>query len=837
MQEQERPQPPLVELPPPTPIILRDGTTAYLRPAQSDDAAKLAALFERASLESVWLRFFTASTHVSRREIDRMLNIDGVARMTYVVTRGEDAEEQILAIGNYVRLPRWDTAEVAFFVDDAYHGRGLGTVLLERLTAYAKQQHILTIVATVRPENRQMLEVFRQSGFEPHIAWDEGVMRVELPATPSEKARAQAEAREKIATAASLDPFFRPKSIAVIGICQQPHGLGRRVFEQLIRTGFSGPVYPVHPHARSIAAVRAFPSVAEIPDEIELAILAVPADQVLAEVDACAAKHVRVILVLSVGFEETGTEGLHRQNTLLKKVRTHGMRVVGPNCIGLLNTAPDISLNATALPNLAQPGRIAISTQSGALGVAALDYLQASALGVSMFVNVGNKADVSGNDLLQYWEEDPSTDLILLYLESFGNSRKFARIARRVARRKPIVAIKSGHSATGVTRRDYDAYATEALFRQAGVIRAETLEESFDIAALLTRQPLPAGNRVAVVTNTAGLAGLCVDAGEVHGLQFPALSPATVEACRGLLPRDVALDNPLNLRLEAQPEHYTAAVQHVLSDPNADAVIVLYVPIGNATQQELAEVLSQTVSTAGAQTGRPKPVLGCFLHQDKPLAVTGQGVASTTTKLPLFRFPEAAARSLAHAVRYAAWQRRPLDEVSELSAVDTQAARRVIETALDGHGQAELSQRASHELLAAAGLFVSDAAEEADETTVIIRVVEDASFGPLIGFGLSGAVAEVLHDRAFCITPLTRTDAQDLVRSIRGFGLLQRTHSAADLAALEDVLLRVSWLIEECPEISALELQPISVRTGSQGVVVRGGRVSIRPVRPVEGWP
>ncbi len=832
MPEQEKPQPPPVELPSPTPIILRDGTTAYLRPARSDDVEKLQALFERASLESVWLRFFTASTRVSRREIDRMLDIDGVARMTYVVTRGEEAEEQILAIGNYVRLPRWDTAEVAFFVDDAYHGRGLGTVLLERLTAYAKQQHILTIVATVRPENSKMLEVFRQSGFEPHIAWDEGVMRVELPATPSEKARAQAEAREKIATAASLDPFFRPQSIAVIGIYHL-HELGRRVFEQLIRTGFNGPVYPVHPHARSIAAVRAFPSIAEIPDEIELAILAVPADQILAELDACATKHVRVVLVLSTGFEETDAEGLQRQNTLLKKARAHGMRVVGPNCIGLLNTAPDISLNATVIPNPVQPGRIAISTQSGALGVAALGYLQTSDLGISMFVNVGNKADVSGNDLLQYWEEDPSTDLILLYLESFGNPRKFARIARRVARRKPIVAIKSGRSAVGDTYGDYDEYATEALFRQAGVIRAETLEESFDIATLLTRQPLPAGNRVAVVTNTAGLAGLCVDAGEAYGLQFPALSPATVEACRGLLPREVALDNPLNLRLEAQPEHYRTAVQHVLSDPNTDAVIALYVPMGNATRQELAEVLSQTVSIAGPQPGRAKPVLACFLHQDA--SVMGQGTANTATNLPFFRFPEAAARSLAHAARYAAWQCRPQDAVSEPSQVDAQTARRVIETALDDHGQAELGQRASREVLAAAGLLVSDVVAETDETTVIVRMVEDASFGPLIGFGLSGAVAEVLHDYAFCITPLSRTDAQDLVHSIRGFGLLQRTYSAADLAALEDVLLRVSWLIEECPEISALELESISIRTGGQGVVARDGRISIRPVRSVEG--
>ena len=829
MPEQDTSQPPA--LPPPEQIILRDGTTATLRPGRADDVEKLEALFARASLESVWLRFFTASSRVSRREIDRMLDIDGVARMTYVVTRGEGTAEHILAIGNSVRLPRWDTAEVAFFVDDAYHGRGLGTVLLERLAAYAKQQRILTIVATVRPENGPMLEVFRKSGFEPHIVWDEGVMRVELPATPSEKALAQAEAREKIATAASLDPFFRPQSIAVVGIDR--HGLGRRVFEQLIRGGFSGPVYPVHPHARSIAAVRAFPSIAEIPDEVELAILAVPAEQLPAEIDACAAARVRVVVVLSAGFEETDAEAEQRSAALLGKVRAHGMRMVGPNCIGLLNTAPDISLNATVLPEPVQPGRIAVLTQSGALGAAALDYLQAADLGISMFVNVGDKTDVSGNDLLQYWEEDPSTDLILVYLESFGNPRKFARIARRAARRKPVVAIRSGRTAAGIPQPDSGAYATEALFRQAGIIRAESLEESFEIATLLTRQPLPAGNRVAVVTNTAGLAGLCVDAGEAHGLAFPRLSPATVEACRDLLPHGGVLGNPLNLGLEAQPEQYATTVQRVLDDPAIDAVIVVHVPM-DTSQQEVAEALSQTVSEAGARTDRPKPVLLCVLHQDR----TAAGHEDVTTSLPVFRFPEAAARALAHAARYAAWLGRPSGEVATLDQVDAQAARRVIETALDGRGPTALDRAASRALLAAAGLSLSEGAEaveEADGTSVTVRMAEDPSFGPLIGFGLSGAVAEVLHDRAFCITPLSRTDAQDLLRSIRGFPLLQGKHTAADLTALEDLLLRVSWLIEECPEISALELQPVAVRTAGRGMVIRGGRVSVRPLGPGAG--
>jgi acyl-CoA synthetase (NDP forming) len=334
---------------------------------------------------------------------------------------------------------------------------------------------------------------------------------------------------------------------------------------------------------------------------------------------------------------------------------------------------------------------------------------------------------------------------------------------------------------------------------------------------------------VAVVTNAAGLGALCADAGEAHGLQFPTLSPATAEACQGLLPTSVDLDNPINLRIEAQPEHYSAAVEQVLRDTTIDAVIVLYVPIGNATEQELAEVLSHTVHTVRAETGQAKPVLACFLHQDKTLSAAGEVAASITATLPLFRFPEAAARSLAHAAQYAAWQRSPLGQVPKLSDVDADAARSVIETVLENHAEGELGQPETQALLAAAGLRLSDAPEEVDETSVVVRVVEDPNFGPLIGFGLSGAVAEVLHDRTFCITPLTSSDAQELVRSIRGFALLQREHLPVDLVAIEDVLLRVSWLVEECPEICALELQPISVRAAGQGVRLRGGHVHVRP--------
>ena len=812
-------------LPAPAPVILRDGSTAWLRPARPDDVAKLEALFQRASRESVWLRFFTAAVRISQRELARMVDIDGVSRMTYVVTRGEAAEEQIIAIGNYVRLPRWDTAEVAFFVDDAYHGKGLGTVLLERLAEHAKQQRILTIVATVRPENQPMLDVFRKGGFEPHIAWDEGVMRVELPATPSEQARAQAEARERLATAASLEPFFRPQSIAVIGASRQADALGRQVFEQIIRTGFSGPVYPINPYARAIAAVRAFPSILDVPDEVDLAILVVPAEQIHPLVETCAKKRVRAVLVLSAGFAETGETGLARQEELVHTIRAQGMRLIGPNCIGLLNTDPAVRLNTIANPGHPRRGGVAISTQSGALGLAVLDYIHASGLGVSMFVNVGNKADVSGNDLLQYWETDPATELILLYLESFGNPRKFARLARRVTRHKPIVAIKSGRSrvsasgvqaaAAQVSGSDYSAYATDALFRQAGIIRAETLEESLEIATILTLQPLPQGNRVAIVTNAKGLGVLCADACSAHGLVLAGNAGD----------EENEPDNPLALPINARPEDYAAAVQQDIDRASVDAVIVICVPTGSITEQELSQLLSQ----AGQQNGGLKPILSCFLPQyGVPPGQTPDAGANQAAKtlLPLFRFPESAARALAHAATYSAWKRRPLSAVPVPTDVDAEAARRILDTA----GPGWLQPQETRALLAAAGLHLSDSVQRAGPNEVIVRVVEDPNFGPLIGFGVSGAAAEFLQDRALCITPLTSADAQELVHSIRGLPLLASDHGqpASDLDAIVEVLLRVSWLVEECPEIIQLELQPISVFAAGHGVILHQGRISVR---------
>jgi acetyl coenzyme A synthetase (ADP forming)-like protein len=890
-------------------VILRDGTTASLRAARPDDLEHLEALFRRASSESLVFRFFNPVRRVDPRLLQRMVEADGAERMSYLILHGEGTDEQVIAVGSYARLPRWDTAEVAFFVDDAFQGKGLGTLLLEQLAAHARRQGILTLVADVMPENHRMLDVFRQSGFTLHVESEQGVVRVELPATADEAALARADAREHAATVASLEPFFTPRSVAVIGASREERAIGRLVLDRLLQGGFSGPVYPVNPEAHSVAGVRAYPSILDVPDEVDLAIVAVPAARVIEVVDECARQRVRALVVLSAGFAEIGEQGRALQDRLVEKVRAHGMRLIGPNCMGILNTAEDIRLNATFAPMMPVRGRVAMSSQSGALGLAILAAADELGLGLSMFVSVGNKADVSGNDLLQYWESDPETDLIVLYLESFGNPRKFARIARRIAQTKPILAVKSGRSAAGSrAARSHTAAlassdrAVDALFRQAGVIRADTLEELFDVAAVLTSQPLPAGNRVAIVTNAGGPGILCADACEANGLTLPELPPETLTELRTILPPTAGLSNPVDMIASAGPVAYEAVVQMVLRAANVDALIVIYTPAGMAGTEAVAAAIQRGVAAAAA-TGHEKPVLACVVSgQGRPdvlRATNTDGAAGRV--IPWYRFPEPAARALARAVRYGEWRTRPSGQVPHLDGVDAAAARAVVQQALRERGEGWLRPEEVPRLLAAAGIALPpsqvvatpdqaaaaaaaigfpiavkvvsstlvhksdvggvaldlETAEEVRaacarmlesvprETLVegflvqrmvaggvetIVGVADDPNFGPLLAFGLGGTAVEVLNDVALRITPLTDADAKEMVRSIRGLPLLQgyRGRPPCDLDAVEQLLLRISWLVDEVPQVAEMDLNPVTVFAPGAGLATVDARVYVR---------
>jgi acetyl coenzyme A synthetase (ADP forming)-like protein len=657
-------------------VILADGGTVHVRPIGPDDAGRLVAFHAHLSDETVLLRFFSPKPTLTTAEVEWFTHVDQHNRVALAAELGD----RLVGVARYDRVPGTDSAEVAFVVSDEHQGRGIGTVLLERLAAAAREHGITQFAAQTLARNRQMLGVLAAAGFVERTHFDGGVVHIELLIEPTERVRAAAEAREHQAEAASVRRLLTPTSVAVIGASRNPETVGHQALRNLLAGGFDGPVYPVNPAAQQVASVKAYPTVLDITDPVDLAVVAVPAAAVIDVVRECAQKGVAGVVVLSAGFGEVGDA--HAQAELRDVARHNGMRLVGPNCLGVVNTA--IGLDATFSPYAPARGRIALQSQSGALGIAILERSARIGLGVSSFVSVGNKADVSGNDLLQYWEDDPGTDVVLLYLESFGNPRKFARIARRVSRRKPIVAVKSGRSAAGVRAASSHTaamaspdIAVDALFRQAGVIRVDTLDELFDMALVLGSQPLPRGNRVAILGNSGGPGILATDACAGAGLEVPELSTETQGALRRVVEPNASVSNPVDLVASATPEVYQRALEIVMADAAVDAAIVICTPTFAAPPAHIAAVLRQ------CSTATDKPLIGCFLAwPDLQPLLRATGGEQAGADVPAFPSPEPAARALARAASYAAWRQRPPGALPDLPGFDPDLARAVADAFL-----------------------------------------------------------------------------------------------------------------------------------------------------------
>ncbi len=894
-------------------VILRDGTTATLRPVEPTDAALLRAFVAHVSKEARVRRFFgdvpleVASAH--------LLESHPPERLALLVLTGE--EPRVIAHGEYIRdAPESDAVEVAFLVDDAYQGRGVGSLLLERLALVAARHGVRSFYAPTEAGNRAMRALFRSSGFPVREERDGGTVEVSFSILPNRESVMRASARERVATVASLRPFFHPRGVAVVGASRDTESLGYRIFDSL--RGSSVPVYPVNHHADTVGGTRAYVSVEAVPDPVDLAVIVTPRDAVLGVVDDCGRAGVRALLVVSAGFADAGEAGRALQETLQARVRGYGMRLIGPNCLGLFNTDPAVRLNASPSLPLPPPGPVALSSQSGALGLAVLSLAQELELGLSQFVSLGNKADVSSNDLLQYWEDDPATEVILLYLESFGNPRRFARLARRVGRKKPIIAVKAGRGAgnlrgDGVGGRGGGASedgmledgvledrVVEALFRQTGVVRVGGLEEMFGAAALLSSQALPEGPRVGVVTNARGPAVLAVDALRAEGLELPPPSAATREKLEEVLPTGASTGNPLNLLTTAGAEAYREAVGALLADPAFDALLILFAPLGLADPEGVSGALREAVAAARA-AGHQKPVLTCFMG-DRGLST----LSSENERIPSYRFPEAAARALGAAHTYARWRRTPPGVVPGLPDIDVDAARMVVRRAGGGvkSGETWLSADETADVLRAFGLPLVRGETAADaksavqaaerlgypvavklesrtlvqksvwggvvlglEDAAAVRaacagieerlkeagrageldgflvqpmvagglelltsVTDDPLFGPLISFGLGGVLMELLRDVVLRVTPLTDRDAREMVRGVRGYPLLTGYRGAppADVGALEELLLRVSRLIEEVPEIVGLELNPVKAHLPGEGCTILDAKIRVR---------
>jgi acetate---CoA ligase (ADP-forming) len=880
-------------------VVLRDGGLAHIRPIRREDAEAFHAMFHRMGRDSVYHRFFRHKDDLTAEEIAGLTDVDYESRMAFVVEVGG----LLVGVGRYDLLEGEDgVAEVAFGVEDAHQGRGIGTQLLTHLTNYAANNGISAFRAFVLPDNYAMMRVFRNSGFRMTRDLDEGVYTVDFPVEITGEVTRRSGLREQHAVAASLLPIFYPRGVAIIGASRSERSIGGRLLRNLIRGGFSGTVYPVNPNATSVGSVKAYKSVLDIPDPVDLAVVVVPAEFVLDAARDCAEKGVRGLVVISAGFSETGDEGMERERELLHIVREGGMRMVGPNCMGLLNTDPAVRLDVTFAPMFPPQGNVGMSSQSGALGIAILDHARRLDIGISTFVSVGNKADVSANDLLLYWEGDPATDVILLYLESFGNPRRFARIARRIARSKPIVAVKSGRTLAGARAASSHTgalasveVAVAALFRQAGVIRTETLGELFEVTSLLANQPLPEGGRVGLITNAGGPAILAVDALESEGLEAPEFSEALQARLREGLAAEASVRNPVDMIASAGPDQYRAVLRALLDSDEVDSVIVLFIPTSPGTLVEVQEAVGEVVDEG---TGG-KTILGVYMEAD--VDTTPRHVEAAV-RVPSYPFPEPAARALARAHRYAEWRRRSEGEAVHFPDTDSEAARAVISSALarlgdDGGwlepGEAEavldayrISRARSAvvstrdeaieaaaamggpvvlKVIAPSALHKSDVGGIALDVTgdedvgaafdsvvavvddaegalvqefvaggheVIVGMTEDASFGPLIAFGLGGVFVELIGDVAFRIHPLTDVDAAEMITEVKAARMLDGYRGAdpGDVPALREALMRLSQLIDELPEVAELDLNPVKVLAPGSGLRVVDMRVRVRSV-------
>ncbi|WP_128374894.1 bifunctional GNAT family N-acetyltransferase/acetate--CoA ligase family protein [Streptomyces cavernae] len=925
-------------------VVLRDGGTARIRPITAEDADRLVSFYEQVSDESKYYRFFAPYPRLSAKDVHRFTHHDFVDRVGLAATVGGEfiatvRYDRINADGMAASAPA-DEAEVAFLVQDPHQGRGVASALLEHIAAVARERDIRRFAAEVLPANTKMIKVFTDAGYTQKRSFEDGVVRLEFDLEPTDRSLAVQRAREQRAEARSVQRLLAPGSVAVVGAGRTPGGVGRSLLDNLLEAGFTGRVYAVNrafpADWKELDGVPAHRSVREIAEPVDLAVVAVPAEQVPEVVTECGEHGVQGLVVISAGYAESGPEGRERQRELVRQARTYGMRIIGPNAFGVINTSPGVRLNASLANEMPRPGRTGLFAQSGAIGIALLSRLHrrgggvTGVTGVSTFVSSGNRADVSGNDVLQYWFEDPDTDVVLMYLESIGNPRKFTRLARRTAAAKPLVVVQGarhggaappGHAVRG-TRLPYAAVS--ALLRQAGVIRVDTITELVDAGLLLARQPLPAGDRVAILGNSESLGLLTYDACLAEGLH-------------PLPPRD--------LTTAASAEDFHRALSQMLADDLCDAVVVTAIPAVSETSAAdaalaealrsaaarapskpvlvvhvelggLADALSAAASTA-PQAGYEMPPsvadaeaeaagLASAPAQRPPTApadgpIPGESLSHEPRFIPAYPAAERAVRALAEVVKYAQWRRDAAEpgKVPAYDDIDETGAAALIDELLGDEGELELGDAEACALLGKYGISVRralhaptpDAAAEAaralgypvalkttaphlrhradlggvrldlaDEEQLrrtyaeltqlfggpeelrpvvqamaprgvdtVVRAVIDQAAGAVLSFGLAGPPSELLGDTAHRLIPVTDRDAASLVRSIRTAPLLfgWRGSAPADTAALEELLLRVSRLVDDHPEVVSVDLEPVVV--APRGLTVLGASVRLAP--------
>lgn len=858
-------------------VVLRDGSVTHVRPITPADADALRRFHNSQSAESIYLRFFAPLKELSDRDVHRFTHVDYHDRVALVATAGDD----IIGVGRYDRLGESLSAEVAFNISDRYQGRGIGSVLLEHLAAIAREIGIEKFTAEVLPQNRKMLTVFKEAGYEVTHRVEDGVVELSFAIEPTEHSKAVALSREHRAESRSMHTILFPERVALVGASRREGSVGGMVLANILRSGYRGDLVAIHPEAEQLQGVPAYRALTDVPGPVDLAVVVVPAEQVQDVVRDCAAAGVKALLVLSSGFAEAGGDGVQLQDQLRREVRLAGMRLVGPNSFGLINNHPDVQLNASLAPIVPPRGRLGLFAQSGALAIAVLASAARRGLGISVFASAGNRADVSGNDLMQYWIDDSGTDTVGLYLESMGNPRKFSRIARQLAMVKPVIVVSSGVSSIAAppghrTRRTkVPPQAFDALLRQAGVLRVENIHQLFDVAQLTSHQPLPSGNRVAVVGNSDALGAISASACLSWGLEVT--------------------HGPISLPPQASAQEFAQALETAFSDPDVDSVVAGFIPPLVTLDEDVTAAVRSVVAR------HQKPCVATFLGmRGVEGGLTYEDRDGTERIVPSYAMPEDGIRALDAVTRYAQWRARDRGVPVAPAGVDRLRAEALIDGVLTASpdGRA-LTCDEAQELLEAYGIrlwpavpvesveeavaaaerltypvilkstspvvrhqpgiagirsdltdaeAVRDAFESlsqrlgplADGTFVVqrmavpgvscvLRAQEDPLFGPVVSFSVAGPPTELLDDVAYRVPPLTDVDVRDLVTSVKAAPLLAGHRGAAPVhqAALRDLAARLSVLADDHPELASVELNPVNAWTG--GVDTLGAEIVVRP--------
>ncbi len=886
-------------------VVLKDGSTVAVRPLEPGDEAALTAFYSKLSPESQAFRFFAAPDHVA--EFAKRLVISD-----YESQFGLVAQSGIDVVGHAVYIVTGGRrAEMGLAIADAYRGRGLGLLLLAQLADAAARAGIEVFEAVVKADNHRMLDLLKDSGFPLRLRSEPGEIHAELPTALSEEAEMHFERRHARAAQAAVSRFLAPRSVAVVGTSFDPATTEGVLLHNLLVAGFAGTIHLVNGTGAAIGGHIAYTSVRDIPGEVDMAVIATPATAAVIAAGECAAKGVHALVVISPGFAESGAEGAELQRRLLEVCRLSGMRLVGPNCSGVLNSSPAVRLNASVIGSLPAAGKIGFLSQSGSLGTAIIELARSQGTGFSSFISVGNNADISGADLLQYWEADPDTNLVMLYLESFGNPRQFSRIARRVARATPILAVKGGRSASGAraattshsgvlvrpstVRLATSNVSEDALFHQAGIIRTATLAELFGTAQLLSEQPLPAGDRVGIISNAGGPGVLCADSCEFRGLRVPELPDEIKASFAGLVPSTGVVQNPVVLLAQAGGAEYAKAIGALAAAPSIDSLIVIYTPQVGTSATDIAEGIRR----AAGSLPRAIPMLAVFMATPEATGL----MHGARPQIPTYPFPEDAARALGHAHRYVAWRQAPTEAPPQLAGIDAHRAAAVISATL-AQGPGWLQPAAVDSLLACYGLAPAESAlaanpHDAGEAAkklggrvalkgmvaglvrksdagavrvdlegsheveaaareivqrlgalgqtvlafmvqrmsppgveMLVGVVQDRHFGPVVAVGASGRAMELVKDAQVRLTPLGRIDAASMVRSLTTYPLLDgyRGSAPVKVSALEDVLMRVAAMADAHSEIADVDFNPVIVHP--DGAVIVDARIRVEAPAP-----